>query len=245
MNSVVITGASSGIGRQTAITLSEAGYFIILNGRNEERLKETQKQLKNPKHSQMSVADVSTAEGCNTLIQHASELHKTHPLISLVNNAGIYHQQPFLETSDTTWELQFHTNLMSAIRLIKGLTECLMTVKNSSVVNISSSLGLRSVANTSAYSAVKAAMISLTETLALEMAPKIRVNCVAPGLTHTPIHDFYGKETPELFQKINAAQPMNRMGKPDEIAQAIRYLISDASAWTTGTTLKIDGGIAL
>ena len=245
MNSVVVTGASSGIGQKTAMQLSRAGYFVYLCGRNESRLDETQSLLKSPENSLIAVADVANVTGCDSLIQLVRKHNSKHPLISLVNNAGIFHRQPFVETPDEIWESQFATNLMSAIRLSRGLVNLLQEVPGSSIINVSSSLGLRPAPNTSAYSAIKAAMISLTETLALELAPRVRVNCVAPGLTHTPIHDFWGNETPGLMQQLNSAQPMNRMGKPEEIAKAIEYLVSDSSAWTTGTTLKIDGGISL
>lgn len=245
MNSVIVTGASSGIGQQTALLLSSQGYFVILAGRNEQRLSETQQQLKIPNQSSIVASDLSSPEGCQSLIDHAKQIHKTTPLQCLINNAGIFHRQSFLETDPQVWESQFQTNIMSLVRLTRGLADTLSSVENSSIVNISSSLGIRSVAETSSYSAMKAAVISLTNTLALEFAPKIRVNCIAPGMTYTPIHDFYGHETKELMEQLNGIQPMGRMGKPEEIASGVAYLISEASAWTTGTTLKIDGGISL
>ena len=115
MNSVVVTGASSGIGQQTAIELSRAGYFVILCGRNEERLDQTQSLLKGPENSMIAVADVATVGGCESVEKVVRRLNSKNPLISLVNNAGIFPREPFIETGDDIWESQFYTNLMSAV----------------------------------------------------------------------------------------------------------------------------------
>ena len=118
-----------------------------------------------------------------------------------------------------------------------------------SIVNVSSTLGLRPIENVSAYCATKAAMISWTETMALELgAQNIRVNCVAPGLVDTPIHPFHSQapeKKQQSLEKLAPMQPLGRVGTAEEIARSIYFLASEDSAWTTGATLSVDGGINL
>ena len=121
------------------------------------------------------------------------------------------------------------------------------TGNNNSIVNVSSTLGLKPTADTSAYSASKAAMNNWTQSLALALgSKKIRANCVCPGLVDTPIHSFHSLSIPEkekTLQKLSPMQPLGRVGKSEEIAQSIYFLASEESAWTTGAILSVDGGI--
>lgn len=240
---VIVTGAGSGIGFAIARRLSAEGYPLIIVGRDEKKLKSASQILITP-HEIVPV-DLNLPEAPEIILEKLSSPKLTpFPLYGLVNNAAIFHRLSFQSTSVAQWREEIETNLMSPVRLIQS---CLKKFEDGSViVNISSTLGLRPIANTSAYSAVKSALNNLTQCLAIELAPKIRVCGVCPGLVDTPIHPFH-KESKESANKIAAdsAQPMRRMGTPDEIAAMVNFLMSDESLWTTGSLHVVDGGIVL
>ena len=237
----VVTGASSGIGQAIAQELAKSGSTVLACGRDAEKLKQT-KTLPN---IHTFVGDLTHPETAKEIGKQV-EFLKT-PLKGLVNNAGAYKPGSFLETSDENWMEQFNTNLLSAVRLTRQLFPYLKKANPSSVLNISSTLGVRPVPGTSSYSAMKAAMVNWTECLALEWAPfQIRVNCLCPGLVDTPIHSFFGLPDDHPNRKsAHAMQPLKRMGKSSEIAAAAEFLLSSKSAWTTGSVLHVDGGIHL
>ena len=243
----VVTGAGSGIGRAIVLRLATEGHQVFGVGRDRTKLESTQSEA--PGHVQFSTADLARAEDCEQVAEKIGVWLKSvgTPLCGLVNNAGVYDYLPFLQTADEKWEQQFQTNLLSSVRLTRLMYPSLKVSAPSSVLNISSTLGLRPIANTSAYSAMKAAMVSWTKTLALESARDgVRVNCICPGLIDTPIHNFHkaSADDPDKV-RAHAAQPLGRMGSADEIASAAWFLLSEASAWTTGTILTVDGGISL
>lgn len=247
----IVTGASSGIGQQIALRLSSAGYFLLLVGRNHENLKTTQKLIEeqNPSlgvnQSYCLGLDV-TSESAPLQIQSAlrSSFLTNKKLKVLVNNAAIFHRVSFQETTTEIWKKEFDTNLLAPARLIHQLIP--EFVEGSCIVNITSTLGERPIGQASAYSAVKAGLNNLTRCLAIELAPRIRVVAVAPGLTDTPIHGFH-KDPAHSEQRLHAhsAQPMKRMGTPTDIAEMVHFLVSENSSWNTGSINTVDGGISL
>jgi NAD(P)-dependent dehydrogenase (short-subunit alcohol dehydrogenase family) len=242
---VLITGASSGIGQATAQFFSEKGWFVYLLGRNEKKLLNTQQNLKNK--SEILAYDISHSVQCEKLGAHLSKLNSN--LTVLVNNAGIYRPNLFVNEKQSDWLEQFETNLFGAVRLTRLVWPQLLKNKGA-VVNVSSTLGIRPIENTGAYSASKAALNSWTQTLALEAGPLgIRVNAICPGLVDTPIHSFHqGDSSPqyvELRQKLDKMQPLGRMGQPLDIAKAIYFVASEDSPWMTGSLVSVDGGISL
>lgn len=242
----VVTGASSGIGEAIARSLFASQAQVLLAGRNKDRLKRLQAELPN---SLIFSADLREPQELDALVRFVEEYSEQHdmPLKGLVNNAGIFMRAPFIETSPENWEEQFRTNVFAPMRLTRKLYPLLKKSAPASVLNISSTLGLRAVANTSAYSSAKAALIRWTETIALEWASdSIRVNCICPGLVDTPIHPFYGKSNDiDARKQAHAASPLKRMGRPEDIAQAAVFLLSKQSSWTTGAVWPVDGGIHL
>jgi NAD(P)-dependent dehydrogenase (short-subunit alcohol dehydrogenase family) len=240
----LITGASSGIGAATAKLFSDKGYFVFLLGRNEERLQEVALTCRNG--SSLLKADLNNEAQIEKYTQHLFQRPDTS-LEVLVNNAGIFERNDLLHDGQDVWRKQFDTNLFGSVNLTHKLLPLFLVQGKGSIVNVSSTLGLKPVAHTSAYSASKAAMISWTQTLALELGPKnIRVNCVCPGIVDTPIHSFHkASDKDQTIEQMKSLQPLQRIGTSEEIAEAIYFLASPQSSWTTGSILSVDGGINL
>lgn len=244
----VVTGAGQGIGQAIAQTLIAKGHRVFGLGRTLEKLKATAALLP-PETFSFEDCDLTSLETTNSSVLKIRQWLKDQklPLLGLVNNAGVYDRVSFNDSDDELWQRQFDNNLLSAVRLTRLLQPDLASSAPSSVLNISSTLGIRPIKDTSAYSAIKAAMINWTQTLALEWAPvKIRVNVIAPGLTDTPIHAFHSKPESDSERKFaHGAQPLGRMGTAEDIALAAAFLLSEDSKWTTGSILSVDGGIQL
>jgi NAD(P)-dependent dehydrogenase (short-subunit alcohol dehydrogenase family) len=239
---VVVTGASSGIGRATAIEFAKQGYALVLVGRNEDRLQETAKLCQGSGHRLLSL-DMSEpsqlAKLSSTILQELQSVH------CLVNNAGIFQMHDADVTDTGLWSKMFQVNLFAAVELTNFLLPKMR--KGSSIINVASTLGVRPIAGAAAYNASKAAMINWTQTLALHLAPRgIRVNVVSPGIVDTPIHSFHASpDREQILPQVQSRSPLGRIGAAHEIAQNICFLAGSASAWTTGANLVVDGGINL
>lgn len=243
---VLITGASSGIGAATAKLFASNGYFVFLMGRNEERLQEVAIECKSG--ASILKADITDSAKLDKYIKHLYERPEVD-LQVLVNNAGIFEMHSFEDKGLEIWRQQFEVNLFGSVAITQGILPLFKKKKKGSIVNVASTLGVHPKAKMSAYSASKAAMIAMTQALAHEVGHDgIRVNCVAPGIVDTPIHSFHTKTSAEKDQILKPRmdiQPIPRIGSSEEIAQAIYFLGSDLSSWTTGSTLMVDGGISL
>lgn len=237
---ILITGASSGIGRATAIECSKLGAKVLLNGRNEERLKETFNCLVD-RESLILTYDLTKPENLESLSNNIEE-----PLDGLVLCSGKGFLSPVQFSSLDKFEEIFKTNLFSPIELLRLLLKKKKFKSGSSVIAVSSMGGthLFTIGN-GVYGASKSALDSYMKFCARELAPKgIRVNTVLPGMIETPfIHN--GNVSEEMHKKNMESFPLKRYGKPEEVAYAIIYLLSDASSWVTGTSLVIDGGRSL
>lgn len=244
----IVTGAGSGIGQAIAVRIAQEGHPVFGLGRNTSKLEATAK-LCGPGKFAFAGADLSDSGRTQNALGEIRKWLKTNNLVlrGLVNNAGVYDRLTFNESSDEIWRRQFEYNLLSAVRLTRELHAELKAGAPSSVLNISSTLGLRPIPMTSAYSAIKAAMNNWTQALAVEWGPdQIRVNAICPGLVDTPIHPFHkAPEDSEARKTGHALSPLGVMGKPENIAEAAWFLLSPASAWTTGTVMSLDGGIHL
>ncbi|AHZ84466.1 4-formylbenzenesulfonate dehydrogenase TsaC1/TsaC2 [Bdellovibrio bacteriovorus] len=243
---VLITGASSGIGAATAIEFSKNGYFVYLMGRNKERLQDV--ALKCRSGASIVSCDLSDEAALNKRLGEVMGA-KIHRVECVVNNAGIYESNTTESGTDELWSRQFEVNMLGPLRIVRAFFPYFKEQGGGSIVNISSTLGLRPQGPTSAYSAVKAALVNWTESLALEGGPlNIRANCVCPGLVDTPIHQFHAlpeDQKKATLDKMGGLQPLGRIGKPEDIARAVYFLGSDLSSWTTGAVLSVDGGINL
>lgn len=236
---ILVTGASSGIGKATAIVCSKMGAHVVITGRNEERLHETFQELEGEGHQQI-IAELTNEDDLKRLVDEV-------PLLDgLVNNAGIGSKTPINFIKQSALQNILDVNTIAPIMLTKMLLKKKKLQKGASMVLTSSISGVCSVdIGNTLYSVSKSAIDGFMKNAAKELAEKgIRVNSVNPGMVDTPIND-YSNVSEEQIQADLLRYPLKRHGKPEEIAYAIIYLLSDAAAWVTGTALKIDGGYSL
>lgn len=237
---ILVTGASSGIGRATAIECSKLGAKLVITGRNAERLQQTLDQLEGEGHLQI-LADLSCAEGIAGLASAAPTVN------GIVNNAGFNVTQlvPFIK--DETLRDLYSTNCFAPILVTQAFVKARKIEKGGSIVFTSSiaGRGLCSVGN-SLYCGTKGAVSAFCRCAALELAgKKIRCNSVAPGMIKTPLKDAKSEITEEQWTINLECYPLKRFGDPKDVANAIIYLLSDASSWVTGTEIVVDGGRSL
>lgn len=238
---ILVTGASSGIGQATAIECSRMGATLVLTGRNEERLLETYNSLETEGQlHQLFTADLSSADGISALVT------KLPRLDGCVNNAGIGKTLPIPFISWDELDRIYCLNSFAPMLLTKELVRKKKLSNPSSLVFTLSIAGNFNILPGNAiYGSAKTSLSAFVKYAAVELAAKgIRCNAVSPGMVNTPLIDkqVYSEEDKS---KDMSLYPLKRYGKPEEIAYAIIYLLSDASAWVTGTNLVIDGGRSL
>lgn len=236
---ILVTGASSGIGRATAVECSKMGAKVIITARNEPRLTHVMNELEGTGH-QLFICDLNNESAIDSMVSELPEVQ------GLVNNAGFTRILPiqFLNTEDISNILQ--VNSIAPILLLQKLLKKKKIKKGASVVFTSSlaGMGCCTVGN-SMYSASKGAISAFVRCAALELASKnIRVNAVCPGMVDTGILDS-GTVSQEQLETDIKNYPLGRYGKPTDIAWAMIYLLSDASSWITGDNLIIDGGLTI
>ena len=238
---VLVTGASSGIGRATAIECSRLGASVTITARHEGRLVETMSLLEKPDQHRLVVADLSSSEGVRNLV---SQLHDAYDGIVLC--AGFTMVKPLKYVSEEDIDAIMAVNYKAPVMLTQQMQKKKYINKNASIVLVSSVSGVYVSAPASTlYSGSKGAVNGVAKAMALDLSPRgIRVNCVNPGMVDTNIFSK-GDITREQLEEDVKHYPLGRYGKPEDIAYAVVYLLSDASAWMTGTNLKIDGGLTL
>jgi 3-oxoacyl-[acyl-carrier protein] reductase len=235
----LITGASGGIGGAIAATLHGAGATVGLSGTREAPLQELAGQLGERAH--VLPCNLSDADAVNALPKQAAEAMGGVDI--LVNNAGITRDNLFMRMSEDEWASVLDVNLTATYRLSKGVLRGMMKARWGRIVNISSVVGATGNPGQGNYAAAKAGMIGMSKSLAYEVAARgITVNAVAPGFIETAMTD---KLTDDQKAQILGQIPSGRMGKPDEIAAAVLYLASPEAAYVTGTTLHVNGGMAM
>jgi 3-oxoacyl-[acyl-carrier protein] reductase len=239
---ILVTGAGRGIGRAIALSLAQAGADIMVHyNRNEKEALSLLRETGGKKEERLFKADLSKKEGVLQLARNVEE--RTGKLYGIVNNAGIYSGSGLSEMSFREWENVINTNLRAVIFLIKGLSHQLKKNRGC-VVNISSILGLVPDRGAYAYQASKAALSHITKGLAMELAPEVRVNSVAPGFVMTDLNRA-GWRNPDFRKRVEMDTPLGRWGKPSDIAGPVRFLLSDEASFITGQTLLVDGGKGL
>lgn len=236
---ILITGASSGIGKAAAIECSRLGAKVIITARNENRLKQTLSELEGDGH-QMKLCDLSKEDAIDNLVAELPEVQ------GLINNAGFTKILPIQFINNEDINNILGVNLVAPMLLLQKLLKKKKLKNGASVVFTSSMAGLGccSVGN-SMYTASKGAISSFIKCVALELSSKnIRINAVCPAMVDTGILDS-GTVSKEQLDEDIKNYPLGRYGKPTDIAWAMIYLLSDASSWITGDNLVIDGGLTL
>ncbi len=235
----LITGASGGIGAAIARALCKSGAKVGLSGTRVEPLESLASELGGTAF--VLPCNLSDAEAVAGLSKRAVEAMGAVDI--LVNNAGITRDNLFMRMSDEEWASVLQVNLTAAMVLSKGVIRGMMKARWGRIVNMSSVVGVTGNPGQANYAASKAGLIGLSKSLAYEVASRgITVNCVAPGFIETAMTE---KLTDDQKSKILEQVPMGRMGSSAEIAAAVLYLASDEAAYTTGTTLHINGGMAM
>lgn len=236
---VIVTGASSGIGKATAILCAEMGAKVVALGRNEQRLAETMAQLQGEGHV-LSAFDLNDEKAMDAAIA----------ALSLIDGvaccAGVANMNPFQFVAKEEMDRVFSANFFSPVMLVNKLLKAKKLQKGSSVVFVSSVDGPKVVhAGNSVYSASKSALVGMARNMAVDLVgKKIRVNSVLPGTTDTEMIRT-ANVTEEILQETAKTLPMKRFATPQEIANAIVFLLSDASSYITGAELLVDGGSSI
>jgi len=239
---ILVTGASSGIGRQCSISCSEIGAKLVLFGRNEDRLRETLNLMCKPENHLLFVIDLTDFDSIEAVLKEVAE--KAGKIHGIVHSAGISTTLPVKMVSPKKMEEFFNTNVFGAINLTRLATKkAIFSEDGGSIIFISSVMGIVGEVAKSLYSMTKGALISGGRSLALEFAGrKIRVNCVSPGVVITPMaqNAAYSRDE-ESLEKIKNLHPLG-LGVPEDVANTCVFLLSDASRWITGTNIVVDGG---
>ena len=241
MNKVaLVTGASRGIGRGIALQLGREGWDVCVNYiQQKESAEQVVAALQAMGRRAIAVqADVADAAAVTSMVKTTETA--LGPISLLVNNAGIAGQTLFQDTTDEMWDRYLAVNLTGARNTIRAVLSHMLHEKDGCIINISSMWGLRGASCEVAYSCTKAALIALTRSLALELAPShIRVNCVAPGPIKTDMVEALGQE---IMDMLAEETPLGRLGTPEDIAHAVAFFASDKASFITGQVLTADGG---
>lgn len=237
---ILVTGASSGLGKSVAINTSLRGAQVFISARSEERLKETLNNLKESQNKhQVIVCDLSSKEDLDTLVD------TLEPLDGIVLNAGAVKLAPIAFINDTIVDDLFEINVQSSIRLVQRLVRKKKLKKGASIVFISSIATQKATIGNAVYNATKGAVNAFVKSLALEMASKnIRANAILPGFVPTGILEDSQMSEEELKAHLKN-YPLGRYGKPEDVAYLAIFLLSNQSSWMTGSLINLDGGFSL
>lgn len=235
----LVTGASGGIGAAIARALHAQGAIVALSGTRRDALEALAAELGERAH--VCPADLRDASEPDSLIETAE--NAMGPLHILVNNAGMTRDMLALRMSDSDWQAVLDVDLSAPFRLSRAALRGMLRRRAGRIINIGSIVGATGNAGQANYAAAKAGLVGMTKALAQEVAPRgVTINAVAPGFVVTAMTNVLG-ETQRA--KLTDSIPLKRLGQPEDVAAAVVYLASDEAGWVTGTTLHVNGGMAM
>lgn len=234
---ILVTGASSGIGKSIALECSQMGAKVFITGRNSERLNDVQMLLKSGIDNTSIAADLTTTEGIEKIVEEVEALD------GIVHCAGIGDRTISKMVRQKDIERVMNTNFNAPVLLQKSLLKKKKVNKSASIVFVASRAPFAPTVGNGLYSASKGAIIAYSKVLGLELAPqKIRVNCICPAMVWTELVEKDAALTGADYHETEKSYPLGRYGKPEDIAYLAVYLLSDCSAWMTGSCIDITGG---
>lgn len=234
----VVTGGSSGIGLAIAGSLADGGASVCIVGRNQTALDEAVASI-GPEAWGVQ-CDVGDVDDVGRLSEAVRE--RWDGLDGLVNNAGVATVGDLMHTEPDDWDECFRINARGPFLVTRALVDLVQAGSGGSIVNISSTLAEKAIPGMVAYNAAKAALNQMTRSLALELAPTVRVNGIMPAVVDTPIHANRGM-SPDDVKGMGQIHPMQRVGRPEDIAAMTLFLLSESASWMTGAVIPVDGGM--
>jgi 3-oxoacyl-[acyl-carrier protein] reductase len=236
----LITGAAQGIGKSVALLLAQNGADIVVSDINLEKAEETAKEIESIGSKAIAIkVDVANLKDVERMVE--SILEKFGKIDILVNNAGITRDKLILRMTEEDWDAVLNVNLKGTFNCTKAVVRHMAKQRSGKIVSIASVVGEMGNAGQVNYSASKAGVIGLTKTIAREFAQRrINVNAIAPGYIETPMTEVLPEKVKEELKRLI---PMERLGKPEDVAEAVLFLVSEESNYITGQVLNVNGGI--
>jgi meso-butanediol dehydrogenase/(S,S)-butanediol dehydrogenase/diacetyl reductase len=233
---VLITGGARGIGAATAKRFLEEGSRVIVIDRYQPALEEIKKEL--PQLEDTLLADISVLDDVYRVFGYIDQIW--HGLDVLINNAGISIRHKFLDITPEDWQVVMNTNLTGLFYMAKEAAKRMLTAEKGVIINMGSTNGLMGYHYYADYNASKAGVIELSRSMALELAPYVRVIALCPGYVLTPMQE--AEYTPEMMREVDRKIPLGRQARPEEIAAVFAFLASDDASYITGSVITADGG---
>lgn len=243
----IVTGGSSGIGKEVAKRLFAAGANVVIGGRDEARLAAAAAEIDPALTRVRSVAgDIANPQTAQSLVDEATRTFGGVDI--LVNNAGVFRPKPFLQVEPAEYDWFLDTILKGKFFMAQAAARAMIKRGGGAIVQIGSLWAIQAIGATpsAAYSAANAGVHALTRNLAIELAPEnIRINTIAPAVVETPVYNSFmsDEEVAATLPGFNAFHPLGRNGQPSDIAEAVLFFASKSASWITGTVLPVDGGV--
>lgn len=236
----LVTGAAQGIGKAIALLLAEKGADVVVSDINFEKAQETAREIEEKGRKSMALkVNVADPDEVEKMVEAIIE--KFSRIDILVNNAGITRDKLLLRMSSEDWDAVLDVNLKGVFNCTKSVIKYMSKQRSGKIVNIASVVGLMGNVGQANYAASKAGVIGFTKTVAREFAQRgININAIAPGYIQTPMTEVLPEKVKEELMRLI---PMGRLGQPEDVAQAVLFLVSEASNYVTGQVLNVNGGI--